>query len=119
EYNYNEKKYQYVAAQHTWQAAQYTYSATEQTFENSFRTLYLKVKDYQQVLAAAKTALACEKDNYSSMQLKHEQGAISQNKLLDAADTVSAAEDKVNSAAIDLFSAYNSYRWAVEYGILN
>ncbi|MGE4277855.1 MAG: TolC family protein [Lawsonibacter sp.] len=119
EYNYNEKKYQYVAAQHTWQAAQYTYNAAVQGFENSFRTLYLQVKDDQQVLAAAKTALACEQDNYSAMQLKFEQGAISQNKLLDAADEVSAAQDKVNSAEIDLFSAYNNYRWAVDYGIVN
>lgn len=119
DYNYNEKKYQYVAAQHTWQAAQYTYHAAVQSFENGFRTLYLQVKDCQQVLGAAKTALACEKDNYSTMQLKYEQGAVSQNKLLDAADAVSAAEDKVNSASTDLFSAYNNYRWAVECGILN
>ncbi len=118
-YGYNEKKYQYVAAQHTWQAAQYTYHAAVQSFENGFRTLYLQVKDYQQVLGAAKTALACEKDNYSTTQLKYEQGAVSQNKLLDAADAVSAAEDKVNSASTDLFSAYNNYRWAVECGILN
>ena len=116
---YNENKYQYKAAQHNWQAAQFTYNATVQSFENNFCTLYLQVKDDQQVLAAAKTALACEQDTYSSMQLKFEQGTISQNKLQDAADKVSAAEDKVNSAAIDLFSAYNNYRWAVEYGILN
>lgn len=119
DYKYNEKKYQYVAAQHTWQAAQYTYNAAVQNFENSFRTLYLQVKDHQQVLAAAKTALACEQDTYSSVQLKFEQGTISQNKLLDAGDKVSTAQDKVNSAAIDLFSAYNNYRWAVECGILN
>ena len=29
------------------------------------------------------------------------------------------AEEAVSSAAIDLFSAYNTYRWAVEHGILN
>ena len=49
DYNYNEKKYQYVSAQHTWESAQYTYQATLQSFENSFRSLYLQVKDYKPV----------------------------------------------------------------------
>lgn len=118
-YIYNTQKYQYVSAQHTWEAAQYTYNATIQSFENSFRTLYNQVKDYQQVLAAAKTALAVEQDNYAAKQLKYDQGDLSKNKLLDAADEVTAAQEKVDNAAIDLFSAYNSYRWAVDYGILN
>ena len=30
-----------------------------------------------------------------------------------------AAEDAVTTARHNLFSAYNSYLWAVEYGILN
>ena len=30
-----------------------------------------------------------------------------------------AAREAVDTAAINLFSAYNTYRWAVEYGILN
>ena len=37
----------------------------------------------------------------------------------DAKDKVSEAQDKVDGAAIDLFSAYNNYRWAVDHGILN
>lgn len=118
-YSFNPNKYQYVQAQHTWQSAQYTYSATIQSAEMKFRTLYLQVKDYQQILGAAQTALACEQDSYAAMQLKYEQGTISKNKLLDAADEVSDAQDKVTSAAVDLFSAYHNYRWAVDHGILN
>ena len=30
-----------------------------------------------------------------------------------------ALVEAVDTAAINLFSAYNTYRWAVEYGILN
>lgn len=116
-YGYHD--YQYVQAQHTWQSAQHTYSATTQNYELKFRTLYQQVKDYQQVLKAAQTALACEQDSYAASQLKYEQGSLSKNKLLDAADQVSAAQDKVTSAAVDLFSAYHNYRWAVDYGILN
>lgn len=119
EYNYNESKYQYVQAQHAWQAAQYTYDGAVQSFELSFRTLYAQVKDYQQVLQAAQTALAVEQDNYAVDQLKYEQGTISQNTLLTAKDDLATAQDTVNTARRNLFSAYNNYRWAVDYGILN
>lgn len=119
DYNYNEKKYQYVSAQHTWESAQYTYQATLQSFENSFRSLYLQVKDYKQVLDAARTALAVEQDNYSVAQLKHSQGSLSDNGLLEAEDKVKSAQETVEGAEVDLFTAYNNYRWAVDYGILN
>ena len=118
-YHYDTSRYQLASALHTYQSAQYTYSATVQNFEMAFRTLYLQVKDYQQVLAAARTALSCERDTYASMELKYQQGSISRNALLDAADKVSAAEETVEQARLDLFSAYNTYRWAVEHGILN
>lgn len=116
---YSETSYQYSSAQHTWQAAQYTYDATVQSFENSFRVLFNQIKDYRQVWDAAKEALALEQENYAVAQLKYEQGTISHNALLDAADAVSEAQEKVDGAAIDLFSAYNNYCWAVQYGILN
>ena len=119
DYMYNTGKYQYVTAQHQWQAAQYTYNAAVQSFETSFRTLYLQVTDYQQVLQASKTALATEKDNFAAAQKKHDLGNLSDNALADAKDKVSEAQDKVDGAAIDLFSAYNNYRWAVDHGILN
>lgn len=114
-----ESSYQRAQAEHLWQAAQYTYSSTVQSFENSFRTLYNQVKDYQQVLKAARTALAVEKDSCAAAQLKYDQGTLSQNKLLEAQDEVTQAQEKVDAAALDLFSAWNNYRWAVDYGILN
>lgn len=111
--------YKYKVAAHTYEAAKHTYNATVQNFELSFRTLYNQVKDYKQVLDAAKTALTVEQSNYSVAQLKYEQGAISQNALAEALDKVSTAQETVDGAAIDLFSAYNNYRWAVDCGILN
>ena len=116
---YDESRYQYVQAKHAWQAAQYTYEGAVQSFELSFRTLYSQVKDCQQVLQAAQTALAAEQDNYAVDQLKYEQGTISQNTLLAAKDDLAAAQDTVDTARRNLFSAYNNYRWAVDYGILN
>ena len=117
EYNHNEKKYQYVQAQHSWQAAQYTYQATVTGFELTFRGLYDKVKDAWQVLGAAQTALTVQKDSYAAQELKYQQGSISKNALLDAGDTLASAQDTVDTARRSLFTAYNNYRWAVEYGI--
>lgn len=118
-YYENDTRYQFQSAKHTWQAAQYTYHAAVQNFETAFRTLYLQVGDYRQVLAAARTSLAVEQDNFAASQLKFEQGTISQNALLEAQDKVTEAQETVDGAVIDLFSAYNNYRWAVDRGILN
>ena len=121
DYYYEERKddSSYMQARHNWYAAKYTYDNTVQNFELGLRNLYLKVKDYKQILDAAKTALAVEQDNYAVAQLKRSQGNLSENGLLEAADKLKEAEEKVAGAENDLFSAYNSYRWAVDYGILN
>ena len=109
----------YTQARHTYYSAKYTYDNTVQSFELSLRNLYLKVKDYQQILATSRTALAVEQDNYTAAQLKQSQGTISQNALLEAGDKVAEAREKVAKAENDLFSAYNTYRWAVDCGIMN
>ena len=71
------------------------------------------------MLSAARTALAVEEDSLAAARLKYQQGTISQNALLEAEDKVKTAQEKVDSAGIDLFSSYNTYRWAVDHGILN
>lgn len=119
EYNYNEKKYQFVQAQHDWQAAQYTYQNTVQTFELGFRKLYSQVGDYKQALDAARAALELKQAEYAASQLKYDLGRISKNALLTAQDDVAVAQETVDSARIDLFSAYNTYCWAVNHGIVN
>ena len=71
------------------------------------------------VLDAAGTALAVKQSDYAVAQLKQEQGSISQNELLEARDAVDEAREAADTAANDLFSAYRTYRWAVDRGILN
>lgn len=116
---YRMKEASFKRALHNWRSAKYTYDNTVQNFELGLRNLYLKVQDYQQVLSAARTALAVEQSSYAAAQLKHEQGGISANALLEAKEKVQEAQEKVSSAENDLFSSYNTYRWAVDYGILN
>lgn len=121
DYFYPEKQNDrsYMQARHNWYASKYTYDNTVQNFELGLRSLYLKVQDYAQILDATKTSLTVEQDNYAAAQLKHSQGTLSQNGLLEAEDKLKEAQEKVAGAENDLFSAYNTYRWAVDYGIMN
>ena len=107
------------AGKHTWQAAQYTYNAAVQDYELRFRTLYAQVGDYKQIWEAAKVSLASQQEHFAASQLKYDQGTLSKNALLTAENDLRAAEDAVQTAGIDLFSAYNTYCWAVQHGILN
>ena len=118
-HDYNADHYEVISAKHSLEAAKYTYNATVQSFESSFRILFNKVKDDKQVLDAAKTALSVQKDTYASMELKYKQGTLSENKLADAKDAVTAAQEAITTAQTNLFSDYNTYRWAVDHGILN
>ena len=105
--------------EHGWPAAQYTYRNAVQGFELKFRTLYAQVKNYKQTLEASKVTLESKQASCRASELKYEQGTISKNTLLTAREEVSAAQEAVRSAENDLFTAYHSYRRAVEMGILN
>lgn len=115
---YNEDNYEYIAVKHRWQAAQYTYNAVVQNFELSFRSLYDSVQSYASALNAAKVSLECERSDLAAAQLRYEQGTISENALHTAEDELYTAQDTVSGAERDLFTAYNNYRWAVDYGLL-
>lgn len=116
---YGTNDYQRKSAEHTYAAAQYTYQSSLESFELNFRTAFAAVADYQQVLEASESALAYQQSSYAASELKYQQGTISKNTLLTAQDDLRAAEDAVTTARHNLFSAYNTYLWTVEYGILN
>lgn len=118
-YNFDKSKAEYRTVLRTWEAEQYTYNNAVQTFELSFRQLYAQVLNCSQILAASKTSLESEKLAWEAAQLRYRQGTVSENAYLTARDELEAAEEAVQTAANDLFSAYNTYCWAVERGILN
>lgn len=111
--------YEFDVAEYTADAAKLSMKAAEQTYELGFRSLYDTVHDQSRVLAAARTALAVKEDNLAAARLKYEQGTLSRNALLAAQDARDDAQDTVDTAAVDLFTSYNNYCWAVEHGILN
>ena len=119
QYRYNESNSSYEMARRTWVAAQDTYNVTVRGYELKFRTLYEQVHDYYQVWNASKDALEAQKLEYQAKELQYKQGNISKNTLLSAKDTLSEKEEAVQTAANNLFSAYNNYCWAAQTGILN
>ena len=112
-------EYEEDMAYYNRSAAKITVEATEQSILLSFTTLCDQIRDQQQVLNAAQTSLAVKQSSYAAAQLKYEQGTISYNTLMTAQDAMDEAADAVDTAAIDLFTYYNNYCWAVEHGILN
>lgn len=111
--------YNYRTARHTYEAAKYEYQMSVQSFEMSFRNAFDSVKDYQQVLNSALTSLAYQESSYASMELKYRQGNISRNALLDAEDDLAEAKDAAATARRNLFTAFRTYYWAVNYGVMN
>ena len=53
------------------------------------------------------------------MELKYRQGTISRNALSDAEDDLAEAKDAVETARRNLFTAYRTYYWAVNYGVMS
>ena len=112
-------RYQYDMAEHTWNAAQATYAAAVQSFETSFRALYDSLSDYEQIWENKTAALAYQQTQLDTAQVRYERGMISRSALLTAQDDLTAAQSEADSAWRDLFAARNSYRCAVEHGIVS
>ena len=51
-------------------------------------------------------------------QTRYDLGLISYSEVLTAQDNVASAQSTVDGAWRDLFTARNSYRWAVERGLM-
>lgn len=117
--NYAQDTYNVRSARHTYESALYEYKMTVQSFEMNFRSAFDSVKDYQQVLNAARTSLAFQESTYASQALKYRQGTISKNALLNAEDDLNEAKETVETARRNLFTAYRTYYWAVNYGVMS
>lgn len=111
-------RYHYDMAEHTWNAAQATYESAVQDFETRFRALYDSLADFEQVWENKKAAVDYQQAELEITQAQYERGMVSRSALLTAEDDLAAAHSEAESAWRDLFTARNSYRAAVEYGIL-
>ena len=98
-------------------AADYGVKSAKLQAEMKFRSLYGELMDCRQVLTNAKSTLEVEQLAYQAEALKYNQGTISKNAFLAAADELQTAKEAVLTAENNLFSTYNEYNWAVKHGI--
>lgn len=119
DYRAKQEEYLLQQAEHTWNAAQLTYQSEVESFETGFKSLYDSLADYEQILESKQSALSWQQTLLETAEKKYELGLISHSALLDVRDDVASAQSAVDSAQRDLFSARNSYTWAVERGLLS
>lgn len=117
--DYSSTSYKYAVAEHTWKAAQLTYQAAVQDFETSFRTLYQSILDGQRAVMEQESTLAYQERQLELAQAKYELGQISYFEVLSAQDDLETARSAVDSARIELFTAYHNYQTAVDCGLIN
>ena len=116
---YTSYRYEQQMADHTWNAAQITYQSAVQSFETSFRSLYRAIQDQRQVVEEKEAAAAYQARALESAQAQYGRGRISHSALQSAQDSAAAAQSELEGALRDLFSAFQTYRNAVEFGIVN
>ena len=71
------------------------------------------------MLENAQSTLAWQQTLLETAQTRYDLGLISYSEVLTAQDNVASAQSAVDGAWRDLFTARNSYRWAVETGQLS
>ncbi len=109
--------YQYKMAEHSYQSAVYQNSAAISGFELAFPNLYRAIAPARATLAVKEGDLAYQEQVFAAAELKFSQGNLSANALANAQSTLDGARRDVESARLDLFTAYHAYRQAVQYGL--
>lgn len=110
--------YQKEMADHVWNAAQIAYQSAVQEFELAFSGLSRTLADSQQVLAQKQADLTYQEGQLEIVQARYRLGRVSQSAVANAQDSVAAARSAVETARRDLFTAWNNYQNAVQYGLL-
>lgn len=95
-----------------YDAAKIELEATKDNFTDAFYQLYEDVKDKERLLEAAQTAYKNQQTNYKVTELQYQRGMISKLDYLAAGDTLANSKDDVQTAELNLFTAFSAYDWA-------
>gem|GEM_PF-204428 len=95
-----------------YDAAKIDLEATKDSFTDTFYQLYQDVKDKERLLETAQVAYKNQQDNYKVTELQYQRGMISKLDYLTAGDTLAEAKDSVQTAELNLFTAFSAYDWA-------
>lgn len=96
---------------HDYESALYTKKASEESFYLNASTLYDTLKENERLYIVSLTDLESAKKTFAIQQKKYDLGMISKQSLLDAQDTLTTAEEAVDTALLNLTNTYASYNW--------
>ena len=99
------------------QAYVYQQSAAIASFELSFQNLYRAISPARATLTIKEADLTYQEQVCAAAELKYKQGNISANSLQEAVNARESARRDVETARLDLFTAYHAYRQAVDKGL--
>jgi len=97
---------------YSYKAAQIEYDAEKENVSASFQKLFKDVQEKKSLLDAAEADLSQAQKTFDIQTTKYQCGMISQITYNAARDTYTNTKNAVQTAEIDLFTAYNTYVWA-------
>ena len=92
--------------------------AAEDSFTYNFKVICLTVGEKWRLTEAAQETLAFQRRTFEITAKKYDLGMVSEEEYLSGKNDVLQAESDLYNTQIELFSAYNNYTWARDYGIV-
>ena len=99
-------------------ANEYAVKAAEDSFTYNFKVICLTVGEKWRLTEAAQETLAFQRRTFEITAKKYDLGMVSEEEYLAGKNDVLQAESDLYNTQIELFSAYNNYTWARDYGIV-
>lgn len=99
-------------------ANEYAGKAAEDSFTYNFKVICLTVGEKWRLTEAAQETLAFQRRTFEITAKKYDLGMVSEEEYLSGKNDVLQAESDLYNTQIELFSAYNNYTWARDYGIV-
>lgn len=112
---YDDKKYDenVKSLKLTEEAADLKYEGELKKFDTAFQRAFKEVKHKARLVEEAQSYYEMETENHKLAQLKYDQGFTSNLALTTAKDTLGLKEFELQQAEVDLFSAMETYKWAL------
>ncbi len=99
-------------------ANRYAVTAAEQTFAYNFMVLCMTVEEKDRLVGVAEEALDFQQRTFEITAKQYELGMISQEEYRAGENDLLTAQESVNTARLELFTAYRNYIWARDYGLI-
>ena len=95
-----------------FKAAQIELDAEKEKVTVAFRKLYKALEEARTMLGAAQSDWEQAQKTFHVKDTQYKRGMISKLDYLNAQDELETAREAIESAKIDLLTAYNNYEWA-------